>query len=248
MNFKVLSVDWDFFFPDIIPYDWGHREAPIFKEFLWSLRASNRNLFTKASALDEVRPTGHDKFWERVITNPSMLAITDSHASLFLILKQLALGPYHIVNFDQHHDLGYPPGDHPLDCGNWAHLALKQRGRFLKTERYQLVYPQWRLQHKEKLPEVDSRVEVFYEIPEELPNFDLVFICRSSAWTPSWADDEWLNFILWWSNHQKVTYLTSYREEFIEKARYPNRAEAEVLRTQQWEELDQLLLKKHQTQ
>jgi len=241
---NVLSVDWDYFFPDLIPYDWGHKEVPFFKEAIWSLRASNRNLFTGAYALDEVSPRGLESFWEKFsLDGVTFLSITDSHVDLAFILRELSFGPYDIYNCDQHHDLGYSYGQPSgYDCGNWAYRVLQHEVESLKVNSYNLIYPSWRLERPEHLEmeSVDSRVKIFYEIPKDLPSFDFVFICRSSAWTPSWADNHWLQFIHWWSDHYKTLYFTSFREEFVEKARYPNIAEAHVLKRDAEKELAEL--------
>jgi len=221
----ILSVDWDYFFPDLIPYDWGHQESAMFYEMLWHVRVSNRNLMTKEKALDVVKPDPKllDGFWDRVCPkHPKKLIIAESHASIEHYITEGST----VYNFDQHHDIQYGFGLDKLDCGNWAGRALKKN----LLKKYVLVYPPWRQKIREGEPEQIASphsdppydpVEIFYDVPADLPKFDTVFLCRSYAWTPTWCDDAWLEFGLRHLFHSKV-----YTSDSAMKARHPNMAEA----------------------
>ncbi len=41
---NILSIDWDYFFPDTSEYDWGHNENSIMLDFIWSTRCISRSL------------------------------------------------------------------------------------------------------------------------------------------------------------------------------------------------------------
>ena len=164
---NILSVDWDFFFPDTGPFDWGHREAAFFLEDVWWLRCSSRNLFTGERAIDVFWPDRQllDGFWDKVCpTNPKILAITESHLDLFYVLRNLPGGSLTIYNFDQHCDLG--DTDAEPDCGNWASHALDMGANIVQ------IYPEWRKHRPEKPEDGEAeRTTVHYEIPPVLPRF-----------------------------------------------------------------------------
>jgi hypothetical protein len=181
---KILSIDWDFFFPDSTPYDWGHRESPLFIDMLWPTRVTNHNLLTKKPVIEEYQPEVPTDFWRIVTNHPSRVLIAESHCRMFDLL--IFPEPAEVVNLDAHHDLGYAPGDKNLNlihAGNWAWAARKLKC----MSDYTLHYPEWRRGHEE--PRRKDKTKVVYGLPEPA-EYDLVFICRSGAWTPPWYDDQ----------------------------------------------------------
>jgi len=218
---NILSIDWDYFFPDVIPYDWGHKESGIFYEMAWHWRPGNRNLITNEIALDTVVPSKErlKDFWKKVCPKTSkFLIIAESHLDILQIGKIFKEST--IWNFDQHHDLCY--GDkQPTkpDCGSWAGHLIKEG----VISEYNVVYPEWRKQEPENIPEI--KANYYYEIPENLPEFDIVFICRSYAWTPTWADPEWIKFIEHWKKHSFLWDSKIISESVLNK-RSPGNIEA----------------------
>jgi hypothetical protein len=236
---RVLSVDWDYFFPDIAWYDWGHREAPLFIETLWSLRCANHNLFTGERAIDAVHPDPDllKSFWSRRISQePGALLVSESHAALYYWLKDWTIDE--LVSFDQHHDLGYPSAKGTLDCGNWAGKLLNEK----RVKRFTLVYPPWRQGKKQKETEMPKRKEVtvLYD-KEEVPrgHYDAVFICRSGSWTPSWCDDDFIQFVTFWVGHTvwDDVQFSDY-DPMIERS--PNKEEARRLAKESKENMTNL--------
>jgi hypothetical protein len=248
---NLLSVDWDYFFPDTMPYDWGHKEEDIFLEFLWSARASARHLITHEYAVDVFHPDGKrlEGFWERVnpLTSPKqpwMLVIADSHMDIMKILEIYGKG-VNVVNFDAHHDLYY--GEElpkEIDCSCWAGHGL-QRGIISS---YTLVYPPWKEDDKlwEGIPDefkhpTTRRMWVLNEVPAALPPFDIIFICRSSAWTPSWADGVWLDFVGYWEFRNPFLWNSRATCDFVKRVRHPNLKEAFKLRDKFVKEFEKFL-------
>lgn len=179
---NLLSVDWDYFFPPFEPYDWGANEDNlIFKEIIWTIRKKDKNILTGANAVDEYKPDllGARNFWNFILLNsdPARVVIEDEHKAVW----PYAGGCDMVLNFDQHADFGYC--GKPLETvnsGNWA--------AFLEEEKYNLVYPLWRRHRPESLAETPPNIS--YGLPVDPPKFDIVFFCRSSCWTPPWADNE----------------------------------------------------------
>jgi hypothetical protein len=235
---KVLSIDWDYFFQDTDGFDWGHREAPFFIEDIWWHRCSNRHLFTMRDAID-MRPVRSRlyRFWEKNIrkfSSPSALMISESHGSLYYWIHHYPVEE--LVNYDAHHDLGYPDAGGDVDCGNWAGKLLDEG--FLKH--YTQVYPSWRKQkrYREQMRD-DDRVYVTYS-PIPAQNYDLVFICRSGAWTPTWCDPQFVQFCDYWRTH--APWIWDKKNVVFEplKERNPNMEEARetfIKMRQKYEEL-----------
>jgi hypothetical protein len=183
---KVLSVDWDFFYPDSSWYDWGsHEENPMCYELLWHTRSSSKTREGEM-AVNHYNPSGTETFWDQILDtdNLSHICITESHRRCYDLLRSLR--GLELVNFDAHHDYGYQQKK-KLDCSNWAFFCKKKK----IISEYRLIYPTWR----KEMPENDRKFKfpVSYELPKK-EKYNIVFVCRSPCWTPPWADDKWLQF------------------------------------------------------
>lgn len=204
----ILSVDWDWFLPrEIDTLDWGHCEEQfhlLYREALWPGRANGR-FYSKDPAVQgkcafdaiQVDQKRVETFWDTILGKRCRLfnvAITDSHKDIVNTLSALTFherSKVRVINFDAHHDAGYPPGRKLLDCGNWAE-KLRASGRLVS---YELVYPAWRKDHPEWSKDGNPTAgidEIHYgAYPKPLEPLS-VFLCRSSCWMPSWCDSQWL--------------------------------------------------------
>jgi len=219
---SILSIDWDWFFPNVGPYDWTHNEEnPLFFETIWSLRPGSMHIMDPTRvAVEEIRPDRAllDGFWERTVKMiPMALFVAESHLDLYRIVSE-SIRPkrVEVVNFDAHHDTGYGLGAKP-NCGNWAEHFHKEK----KLARYEVVYPPWRKAEPEgKMPRFVKVIE-----PPPARRYDFVFVCRSGCWTPTWADREWLDFIGWWKRSEYV-WGHKVAAPFALKERQPNLEDA----------------------
>lgn len=182
---KLLSIDWDYFFPNALWYDWGHREAPFFQEAVWYTRCGQRNLKTQEMALDAYVPTVPENFWSLVANRPRVI-VADSHFRVWDILQPGT----QVISLDAHHDCGY--GDFKkifqsqmVDCGNWGAWG-QMTGKITQLT---VWYPEWRRDDREDKINVMVRPTIRYGLPKPA-DYDLVFVCRSGAWTPPWRDPE----------------------------------------------------------
>ena len=250
---NVLSIDWDYFFPDLIPYDWGHSEhIPLLLEAIWSHRASCRNYNTRERAVDVVKPDPKliNSFWKKLnlACDPLHLVVSESHKDLYTILKQIKDEHNRkctVWSFDQHHDLGYLK-DAKLDCGNWAQHAFED-GLMKKMH---LVYPAWRRETPESGNWKTKKVTVSHLPPRgALPQFfAVIFICRSGAWTPTWCDNRWIKFIEYCNKNKQLWEGKSF-SEFSLKKRSPDLKEAKKLAVffeKKYKELHKMSKKKGQ--
>ena len=199
---KILSIDWDYFFPDPSNYDWGLNEGSteimksVYDHIIWSHRWNNIKVFGKNKgshkALDYYKPDLEKlkDFWEKIIIGePKRIIIADSHLELYYIINDLSsMGAdiKEVVNIDAHHDYGYEQLLE-VDCGNWAYFITDI------VEDYYLYYPEWRIQREEECINSLEGI-IYYGLPKP-DNYDLIFLCRSSGWTPPWSDNVFLYFI-----------------------------------------------------
>jgi len=184
---NILSIDWDYFFPDSMPYDWGHNENNfLYYDIIWQTRVSSINIFTREECLEAFIPTIPNDFWN-IVTNRPKLYVADSHFRIWSMLDMIG-NVKSITNLDAHHDCGYrlpKIDDDFVDCGNWGRWAVLLG----KTDELNLHYPQWR-QGEEEWSDENQPLElnnVSYELPKP-QDYDAIFVCRSSSWTPPWFD------------------------------------------------------------
>lgn len=218
---NILSVDWDFFFPDTQQFDWQmNEERFLYYELIWPIRWTNSGIFDrsiKARRIMHPNPIAH-QFWNGLrgrISKWSKLVVVDSHADLKHFLDGLS-SSFSIWNFDQHHDCGYGERNHKLNCGNWAQKLQEEK----RITKYHQVYPEWRrIEVEPSAPPQWADVSYYgEEIP--LPDkFQIVFVCRSSPWTPSWSDNLWIYFIEWFKREIPKAWESKVAIEYSLKKR-----------------------------
>lgn len=239
---RILSVDWDFFFP--VPnadpevwqmYDWGHREgSDFFLNTMWYLRAS---AFKRAGMELPGLSGEQEHFWERFnLDNAPPLYYADSHKHI----AELFFPECEIVNYDAHHDAGYgrPLAGDSVQCDDWAHYAVENLSCKVKT-----VYPSWKKTVKclqEASPDCKQVKRAIDKGKKDPKQFDAVFVCRSGSWVPNWLDNDFEKFLekagleaeeLQSCKNRKfdAEYLESLVEQ--EKAAFASMRESMVART-----------------
>jgi len=204
---RMLTIDWDFFFPDTAPFDWGHDESRgFFLEQIWWMRPGQRDVLGKlGTALDVVKPDPLHEGFCLGLARPSYLVVAESHADAFHALQSMGARRAEVWNLDAHHDLGYgedegrdDPDPGKVDCGNWAAMAIRAG----MVSSYNLVYPAWRAKSPERESPADlrgkargARLAVRRSMDGVPARFDAIFLCRSGCWTPTWHDDAWLGLV-----------------------------------------------------
>ena len=231
---KVLSVDWDYFLPELGWYDWSHtEESGMFYEFVWNTRCASRNLKTGQRALENVIPNPDllNGFWDRVLASNAtpIICVSESHKDLYHFIGTIC--NMKIWNFDQHHDLGYEQMK-TIACDNWA-------GKLIKSgicTQYNLIYPSWRKQdNDEAKPMVKENVNIRYSHSKPI-KADVVFVCRSSCWSPTWNDNAWTTFIHGLRDRCRFGWDMAVEQgwihKYVMKERHPNMKEAAQLADQ----------------
>lgn len=205
---SMLSLDFDFFIPEKIEYDWGHRESSLFLDTVWAIRAGTALALGKDLTKtvipvkdDDVEPLFFPAFLRGVkkakFSKNSNYIFAESHATAYYAAE--GMNEISLVHIDAHHDCGYHPEMKDLDCGNWIeHLQAEKR-----LKKLHIIYPQWRKDEEngsdfsdETEKKLDlwrkngTEVQVTYGLKSFPVNqsFDTFFMCRSGAWTPPWCD------------------------------------------------------------
>lgn len=152
------------------------------------------------------------------------LVVSDSHAAagqIFYDLGEKTVVPDVVINFDAHHDLGYrkwPKLENMIESGSCScDMWLCALLCWLPELKARIVFPDWLKSEKaieEEMEEICERLpfpiwprikmdwfsenDVANDIviaPDEKIKVTAIFICRSSAWTPSWLDMGFINFV-----------------------------------------------------
>lgn len=214
---NLLVIDWDYFFPTpelghadtqtALSFDWGHRESPFFVNDVWTLRAAE--FLARDLPLPQVNVAWRT-FWDRLrIAEDATLYYADSN--VHALDQRIMAGVDELWLFDAHHDCGY---DRTIDrrllvrrqatftCENWM-LAYARLGVDLHVR-----YPAWRSYALKVEPRpliaVDRRVDTGAITPSGfttltgwpmLARFDRIYVCRSGAWVPPWADEAFDSFL-----------------------------------------------------
>ena len=198
-----LSVDWDYFFRPDPFWDWGHSESPFFVNEMWSVRFQS----AYAHGMDLTKryvPVGHTLFWRALIERGfdfthAIAFYGDSHLGAYPAFNEAKRRV--VYNFDFHHDLLYQPPDSTISCENWLyHLLVKRR----YTEAVVVYpYPRRKMEFKDTLDErpelwpMCDRVscKTIQELSSGERRVERIFIARSGAWTPPWADKAFMRLV-----------------------------------------------------
>ena len=206
---NLLSVDWDFFFPEpklsdpeSLMFDWGHHEAPFFIDSAWHHRAA---AFLRHGMPLPGLSGEQEGFWSRFRFSPKAELIwAESHSNIGL--PEVEQGVARVWSYDAHHDAGYGKLSDLLPnlsrgmihCDDWAlFYTMTKASRFHRRSRdIRVVYPRW------KSWAMEAEIQPAWPVSRAVddgkvlrPVIHRVFVCRSGAWVPSWLDAEWWSFL-----------------------------------------------------
>jgi hypothetical protein len=189
---RILSIDWDYFFPSTKGYDWGHSEMrAFFYQIVWQMRLSCRDMYTGERMTSVFKPHVPRNFWSLVTNRPRSVWVADSHVNLWDRLKNVRHA--HVVSLDAHHDCGYEQPKDMVDCSNWGYWGVLTS----RIEKLDLYYPEWRKDDPEGKCQTAKDFgfpNTHYGLPEPAA-YDEVFVCRSGVWCPPWYDRRFREFV-----------------------------------------------------
>jgi len=235
---RLLSIDWDYFFPvlrDIddtsFLYDWGHEEnIPFMLDEIWYTRAGN---FLR-SGLPLPDTSGKEAvFWSRFrFSENATLFYGDSHSLIYS--PQVSSSTTEVWNFDAHHDSYhkmseiFKDGSGVVTCDNWATVLHVMRGVKIHT-----FYPEWASWMMEDKPCTEMKVQVDPGMPFRRV-FDAVFLCRSAGWTPPWVEEKFYGFLESCPIKQRTLLDGMTKREFsMDKVYEANRQLRELMEAQE---------------
>jgi hypothetical protein len=206
MTQNLLVVDWDYFFPVKHPnedpdflYDWSHSESlPFFREAVWQIRAAT---FDRAGVPRPVMNKDWIDFWDRFdISDDATLYYGDSNVLALREEVRRSTGERtaQVWLYDAHHDCGYERDltdmarSLTFTCEDWM-IGY----RLIDQAQLHVRYPDWKpwAMKKEPQPQVAVDRAVNREGNGPAITFDTVFVCRSGAWVPPWADHDFQDFV-----------------------------------------------------
>lgn len=177
---RILSIDFDYFIDTTIEVrdncfpDGYDNFSPAMTQFIWNSRYD---------------------FYEDILKNIGLIAdygtmceflanlkggkvlIADSHREIQNFFSEIkADEELEIINIDFHHDM-YVTGGDTLDCGNWLRFLVDLKPDANVT---------WVRREDSDVESLDGDFPYHHttDISEVHGEFDLIFICFSSPWTP----------------------------------------------------------------
>lgn len=192
---NVLSIDFDFFqlvdadtimscYPD------GLDLPTKLTEIVWAGRYSSHGCNEKEKLLNvKVNEKLLDEVLEVVLNNTrynTKFMVANSHKHIYqMMISEISHGlvdSMHIYNLDMHHD--FVNSNSEIDCGNWLGYAVKNFDNCKATWIYNPVSPE--MFDFSELKSLEKRKTLRCLKNKE---FDLVYLCRSDAWTPPHLDN-----------------------------------------------------------
>lgn len=218
---KILSVDWDYFinasaeqryamFPD-----GGNENLPLYlTNLIWVSHYNGEleKIGIKENDLDIIKNV--------IANNFDSIMIADSHKHIYNFIEE-NLDDYsdtiNVTNVDFHHDLyGINDDSRGIDCGNWMVNLFKNYNC-----EYNWVNQDDSDKHLDNCNFCKINLKEIKDIEKE--NYDLLYICRSSVWSPPHLDKYFIDAFnpLIMQNKIEVQYETDifnnrYNEEFLD--------------------------------
>lgn len=196
----LLSIDWDYFICTQ-KENWG------------SYLENNKNLINswykryieswiegkdiqKSYQLSSEAGT----FWEKIkkhfqFEKDIKACISDSHALSYSIAEKNGCNCVYL--FDAHSDLGYgglSSLDFELNCANWLGKLLKDK----QIEEAHIIYSPYTTEEPKCFELMNNVFNISYQNINDLGTSNevsAIHICRSGAWTPSWMDENFNQFV-----------------------------------------------------
>lgn len=176
---RILSIDFDYFidtnmetrmmcFPD------GHDNfSPALTQFIWNSRYDFHDNIRNLGVIED-----YNKMCD-FLKNRSVgrVLIADSHRGIEKFFSEVSPDEdLEIINIDFHHDM-YITGGNTLDCGNWLRFLAD-----LKPD----TNIKWVMREDSDTEALTGEFPypTTTDISEVQGEFDLIFICFSSPWTP----------------------------------------------------------------
>lgn len=207
MKYNVLSIDWDYFIDAtsderlLLFPDGGTEDVSLsLSNYIWAIRYAessiNKELGVCDKCIEDIGIRENELLYiYRCLSfakNNALITISDSHADIYDFLIESNPNPckqFNIYNIDHHSDC-YNIGN-DVNCGNWVN-RLDDKGyinsyTWIKNSDSDnsLVKSTLSCETKEKTILIDTLNDI---------DWDYIFICRSSVWSPPHLDLDFNEF------------------------------------------------------
>ncbi|BAL01917.1 hypothetical protein OBV_p-00620 (plasmid) [Oscillibacter valericigenes Sjm18-20] len=218
---NILSIDYDYFvkvseyFRENHFPDGGREQGDNLNLIVWSQLYASGNccgerietIISDNAALRKIR-----KFIARQKNPVCMIADSHSHAYNFIKDSIPAGEKATVYNIDFHHDTFCINDENEVNCGNWLRHLLDEK---VIDRAYWVAKPD---------SETDGSLVDIIPIEKALEvNYDAVYICRSSWWTPPHLDGAFTSELVkplllnkrgWAVRYEKNIDVSRYNKEF----------------------------------
>lgn len=176
---RILSIDFDYFVDATMEErvmcfpDGNDNLSEQMTQYLWERRYSFHDNLKDIGVIKD-----YDKMCEFFKDlNYGRVLFADSHREIQHLFSEIKSDEeLELINVDFHHDMYITGGDN-LDCGNWLRFLLDLKPNTKVT---------WVRREDSDLDSLSGEFPHYHttDITEVQGDFDLVFVCFSSPWTP----------------------------------------------------------------
>ena len=209
---RVLSVDWDYFIEATMEQRWlmfpdggNEKLPPALSDTIWAARYAEHDELTKIN-LDKSGYNTLKKIIKKLCNSQTKVFIADSHLRIYDFIKDNYKDDLlYINNIDFHHDYYYSQdGVMELNCGNWVNAIIDKDNVYNDWVNPVNVSYSWVCREDsdlsgrlEKNPQFGGyfMIEDLLKDTEDQEPYDLLFICRSSMWSPPHLDKYFFDLI-----------------------------------------------------
>lgn len=193
---KALSIDWDYFADCPVDFrvsefpDGGNEDLPeVVLDQVWMTR------YGQCSKLKDVKVDTSElvklrMLLKSIISPYTVVIIAESHKDIYKYLEEFRQTkmPVELYNIDFHHDV-YDFQNDEVDCGNWLRMFVNSdKGH--EDDMFTWIRRKDSELSGNEVIDASSLVG----IPKGITTpFQLVFLCRSGAWSPPHLDKEFLS-------------------------------------------------------
>jgi hypothetical protein len=187
----LLSIDWDYFFPDPIGGPMFYAGPPVadLEEMEFRIWLNRSKLYVEGARAIPEASGEEERFWERFRFAPECrLFVAQSHR--YCAHPDVRDSITELWNFDAHHDAGYEdqPGEKSSD-ENWIMAYAPEVLKYVR-------YPQWKVNAFDLEPTTLVPVERAFDDGGSIDVvFDVVFVCRTDNLVPPWLDNHFEIFV-----------------------------------------------------
>lgn len=187
---RILSIDFDYFIDTSIEVremyfpDGNDSFSPLLNKYIWGRCYDFYRDLEKIGVIAD-----YDKMCDFLKNlKAKRVLIADSHREIEKFFSEIkADEELELINVDFHHDMFVTGGDN-LDCGNWLRFLVD-----LKPD----ADIMWVRREDSDIESLSGTFPYYHttDITEIRGEFDLIFLCFSSPWSPPHLYDKFLDMV-----------------------------------------------------